>query len=280
MDQALQIEAIVTPGGMRLWEPVEAAAALSVCGFRLHYKKQEMRSEGSRRAHAWTVRERISEAHDLLQRAALTSGPESLIVRTPEHPFVSALLGVRAARALELWFRQPALPPSAVKPSASGRLCTMTAPGAVPDLMKIAWAQPHPGESVAIRSPQDTAVVAAASVCGFLPYPRRTGPDVPHVHLPAESFTFPGLTLSSLMQPALPGAPSAAGSLHPFAVALRAVLRWQQLIAREQQEKRETVLLRSLRGQGVAAVSNQILDTEDPRFAEDRDRIAEHLALA
>jgi len=278
MHQTLQIEDIVTPDRLQMFAAVDAAAALCALGWKVRYKKQELRSDGGRLAHAWCLDAGLNEAQDLLRRTAITSGPESLLHRAPEHPFLAALFGIRAMRALVSWFSDPAHPPAAVKPAAAGRLCTLNAPRAPGDLLPLVWLADQPSDDVAITTPQSAAFCAAAITVGFLPHPQLTGPDVPHLHFPAASFTFPGLLLTDFHKPEIPGAH--ADGAHPFRAALHGCLRWQQCIARERSERRRTVLMRALRGPGVAVVSSAIMDTEDPRFAPDRDKIALHLALA
>lgn len=278
MHQTLQIEDIVSPEGVHLFAAVDAAAALRVCGWRLHYKKQEHRSEGSRHSHAWCLYDRLSEAQDLLRRAALASGPESLLQRSPEHPFLAALYAIRALRWLEHWLASPSQVPAALKPSPLSRLCTLSAPGAPGDLLPLVWLSESPSDDVALTRPESAAFCAAAIAVGFLPHPQITGPDVPHVHFAAASFTFGDLRLEHFHLPEIPGTPAAAA--HPFRAALHGCLFWQQCRAREEAERRKTVLIRSLRGPGVAVVSSDIVDSEDPRFGPDREKIALHLALA
>lgn len=278
MHQTLQIEDIVSPGGTHLFYAVDAAAALRAIGWNVRYKKQEHRSDGGRFSHAWCLDAGLGEAQSLLSRAALTSGPESLIHRTPEHPFLAALFGIRALRALMGWFANPDQPPAAVKPSPGSRLCTLNDPRSPGDLLPLVWLAEQPSDDVAITRPESAAFCAAAIAVGFLPHPHLTGPDVPHVHFPSASFTFLGLSLTDFHKPELPGTPIAGA--HPFRAALHGCLRWQQCVARQEAERRKTVLIRSLSGPGVAVVSSDILDTTDPRFAKDRDKIQKHIALA
>lgn len=275
----LQIEDITTGAQRtRLWRAVDAAAALAACGHTIRYKKQEIPS-ASRIEHTWFVDTGVHDAHQLLLRAAIASGPESLLHRSPEHPFLAGLFGIRALRALISWFAAPALPPVAVKPAAAGRLLCLSSIGdRLSDLMPILWATEKPVDDVAIKEPQSAAFCAAAAVCGFLPHPRLTGPDVPHVHFAATSLTFPGLTMAHFQQPQIPG--TADGSRHPFSYALTAALNWQAFTAREERERRKTFLLKSRYSQRTAIISGAILDEANGEAAKAREEIEEHLAAA
>ncbi len=281
LGQTLQIEDITTGRDkVRLWRAIDAAAALSVCGHKLRYKKQEIPSQ-SRVEHVWFCDSNIGAAHDLLLRAAIPTGPESLLVRSPEHPFLAALFAIRSLKTLDAWFSNPAAVPVAVKPSASGRLCCLQSSVLCPpssDLLPLLWATAKPQHDVTITADTSAAFCAAAAVCGFLPYPRLTGTTAPVVHFANESLTFPGLTLPHFHKPQLPGTPAAGA--HPFSFALTAALKWQSLRNRQETERRKTFLFRNKTTARAAVIDSLIMDESNGEAADAREQIEEHLAAA
>lgn len=272
MFQTQQIEDIIS-GGHRLARAVDAAAALSACGFAIRYKKLQNRTE----THTWFVDERVGEANELLLRTQIHSGPESLQVRNPEHPFLAGLYAVRSLRALRRWFAEPGLPPSAEKPSAVGRLLFLASRRAPDDLMPLLWNGTEQAQhTITVRTPADEAFLAAAAVCGFPPRPRIYGDREPMLDCAAQSLTFPGLRLEHFYELDIPGAP--AGGPHAFTVAVNACLVWQTCLNRMDKERRKTLLLRSRFSQRTALISAELYGDTSSHTSGARQQIDEHLA--
>lgn len=277
--QTLQIEDITTGrDNRRLYRSIEAAAALSACGFVVRHKKLEIPSRTTDGiVSTWFVDAGIDTAHDLLLRAAIVSGPESLVARSPEHPFLAGLWAIRSLQILTAWLADPATPPAAVKTTAAGRLCCLQRAAGPADLIPLVWAAERPASHVEIREESSLAFCAAAAVCGFLPYPRLTGDDCAHIHLPAASFTFAGLRLEHFHQTAVPGAP--ATDRHAFSYAVSAALTWIQFQRQADQQRRRTYLLKAKRTEKTALVSDALLDESNGEARKAREEIDEHLAL-
>ncbi len=276
--ETIQLEDI-RRGDTILHRAIDAAAALAAAGFRIRYKKIED-TVRHRLEHAWFCDTSPQAVRDLLMRAAIPAGPDSLHERHPEHPILTGLTAIANLRALEAWMKAPGAIPAAVKVSTAGRLCRLTdrAPAGA-NLITALWAAgTAPEHHVEIRTPDDAAFTAAAITCGFLPHPRLTGPGVPHVHLADASLTFPGLRLQHFHQPQLPGAP--AGDRHPFAYALTAALTWRQYILHETVARQRTLLLRSRYSDRTAMVSAEIMATHNGEARKARQEIEDHLAAA
>lgn len=276
----IQLEDVRTARGSRLlFRAVDCAAALAVAGLKIRYKKVENTKTGGT-DHTWFCDSAPSTVRDLLLRAAIHQGPESLADKFPGHPVLVGLWAVHTLRVLEAWFCRPGTVPAAVRISPSAALCALVeaSPGAG-GLAGAVWASgSRPPHAVAVRVPEDAAFCAAAILCGFIPYPALTGPGVPHVHFANGSLTFPGLTLPDFLSRDIPGTP--AGSRHPFTVALSAAVTWRRFVLHQERERRRTFLLRSDFGPRSAMISDQIMDESNGEARKAREEIEDHLASA
>lgn len=274
--QTIQIEDVTTgPDKRRLFTAMEAAAALAACGFPIRHKQQEIPSQ-SRKESLWFCDARVDEAHSLLLRAAILSGPESLLVRSPEDACLAGLWAIRSMDLMVRWIGGGAVP-AAIKPAEKGRLLCLQAAAAT-DLMALVWQAARPETHVDITEGPHLAFCAAAAVCGFLPYPRLTGTACPQMHFAGESFTFEGLRLDHFQQPAVPGAKADSGR-HVFSYALSACLTLQQYARLASIARRRTFLLRGrFNSEKTAVIDSEILRESNGDLRAAREQVEEHLA--
>lgn len=232
--------------GAVLATPAQIAGALAGAGFGVQYKRMADVSAG-KVSHVWRVITDVVAANELLIRAQVTTGPESLIERQPECAFLAALMAIRNWQVMARWMRAPAAVPVAVKPGAKSRLLALThAPqGSAADLMALVWdgKTPDAGHRVPVLTEEDGIFLAAAAAVGFLPYPRLlvNAGGAPVVGVLEESATFAGLRLEHFE--------AAADAVSPgreaFTAGVRGIAQWQRFAAHEQRTAAQTYMRRS-----------------------------------
>ncbi len=246
------------------------AVALATCGFRV---TADALVGDFGEELTWWVEDRPSEGQDLC--AAWEAGRPADPEKAPAVRFAACMAALCAYAALQHWTATGGSGPSwpqrgqFLEPGDSGP-----------------WAVPFaPAAAV-----QDLAIAAALIAVGFYPVPQLiAGPgDRPAVALPAESHTFPALTLQAcveaIQRPAsgivppitLPGFPPEE---HPFLYALQAVLNLPGFADLEKAAgKSPRVALRSRFSQRSAIVSAEAVREGRKDTAAFRDRLRRHLS--
>ena len=226
--------------------PAQVAGALAAAGFGVQYKRMADVAAG-KVSHVWRVITDVVTANELLIRAQVPAGPESLIEREPECAFLAALTAIRNWQVMARWLRAPATVPVAVKPGAKSRLLALTFAPARPsaDLMALVWdgKAPDAGQRVPVRSEEDGIFLAAAAAVGFLPYPRLLvdAGGAPVLVVLEESVTFAGLRLEHFEA----AADATSPGREAFTAGVRGIAHWQRFVAHELRTAAQTYMRRS-----------------------------------
>lgn len=218
----------------------------------------------------WWVEDRPSEAQKLCAEWEADRPYDSLAATH----FAACMAGLRAFAALRHWIEVGGIGPFWRQ---SGQFLVPASSGHRPPVQAVAGVR-------------DLPIAAALVAVGFLPIPQIVSNpgEAPAIGLPAESTTFPWLTLNAcvaaLQRPengvaapiTIPGFPPEE---HPFLYALQAILNLPGFVAVQQTaSKTPRVALRSRYSDRSAIVSADAIREGRRDTAAFRDRLRRHLS--
>jgi hypothetical protein len=245
------------------------AVALATCGFRV---TADALVGDFGEELTWWVEDRPSEAQDLC--AAWEAGRPADPEKAPAVRFAACMAALCAYAALQHW--------------------TATGGSGPVWRQRGQFLEPGPGfpwpSSPGVAAVEDLPLAAAFVAVGFFPIPQliQTPSGRPAIPLPAESCTFPALTLQAcaeaIQRPAsgivapitLPGFPPEE---HPFLYALQALMNLPGFADLQKAAgKAPRVALRSRFSQRSAIVSAEAVREGRKDTAAFRDRLRRHLS--